>query len=344
MEKEFEIMEGNREPQPEISFDEFRDTVELSGNRLVSVAEQSLNKIDKKEKESGVDLADLKEKIFVAAKRGLKALKLTSLLLLVGLGADFTTAPMFRTDVTKLMESGKIVYKHPDRETTSIIDYIAGKSDLPEDIKKDLLLYYVKTFYSGNNLKLPNNLKNFNYDELADFYISSLNQNIKFGLKINSEAKKTFFEKPRFGEKLYEYLWEVESRGGNPKIRWTTQASKAETLLITNYSTPFYFAPTNTLFIDPPTTFEDFQTQSSFFAESAHAIQRKNSVLKFDFKVLDAVFRTVYNSAKNKKSLTDEYDNLYKKPGSLEYEAHEEIEQKLKGDKPGRYWTGADGW
>jgi len=232
---------------------------------------------------------------------------------------------------------GKIVFEHEDKETTEILNYLSGRADLPKEKKLELARRMIKFFLQSERLAVPKDIDSMDENNLRKVCDSSkLCTDILVQTKHWALPGQSWFETlvgwpPRYDEKLYSALWEIERIGGNPKIRWSDGiggGNRTEGVFNT-----YYRPSTNTIYLQLP-IYGAYFAASDFVAEAAHGKQHNEQPIKNYFLKRKEVVTGEISSLILGVSLFDVLDLLYQKPGSTEYEAHKVIEPELREKLP----------
>ena len=254
-------------------------------------------------------------------------------------------------------KDGKRKWRHEDKETEEMVSYLAGLGPLPERVALLKSRDYIWTHYiSSLTAHKPEGWESFTKEEIEQFWISKLTKehlyNAPADFDVEDFVRKTtsdvfdesdsaysriftFSEPNRIEngdgsmsiedkEVLYEKLWQLMETCGAPKIRPVQEGrlSNRET------GRANYDSSNHTLYIQ----FNNRQSlNDTYMAEMAHACQSNiKPFTKNNQKIADVISVAVYSTV-TVSNFRDGYDNLlYDMEGSIEYEAHKEIEPKIK--------------
>ncbi len=303
-------------------------TLDQGLDRLGAKAEGVAQALDSVEKTvPGKKSEKLREKLNRTFRRSLEVVKMAALMTALSYIPDHGRP---RHPVEKNVDSkGEVTYKHVDKETTQILDYLSGKSELPREIR---LKFFREEMAKRTELenKIPKDYNEYDEDQLRSFLGQEfLNAKTPHARQIAETIldkgdlnwlDSFVSSKSNFDPKLYQNLWEIEQEVGNPKIRWGFTDNKGE------YRG--HFSPDNTIYIDPPVDLGD--PSDVFVAEAAHAKQVRTKPFSSSVKFVKDMVRTVFTAIRENKSLVAAQKELYSIPGTLEHEAHNVIEPELK--------------
>ena len=240
---------------------------------------------------------------------------------------------------------GTVEYKHEDPETTQILDYISGKSEIPGNAKRFMEISQIKMirgFVNNESLRLGQLRKNqsdnsdldtMSESELSNEYDSQLQSLISLTSPNEKKSDVAFVKgtlkdqlptKYYYNPELYRALWIMEQKCGNPKIRFSEGA--------TGISRSAYFKETNTIYIVYQGT-GTLQTVAidKFISELSHARQFDQEWFQTNIEDYVDIQIVKSRAGVSGESFSDAYDKtLYDLPGTNEYEAHKIIEPELK--------------
>jgi N-acetyl-anhydromuramyl-L-alanine amidase AmpD/predicted metal-dependent hydrolase len=158
----------------------------------------------------------------------------------------------------------------------------------------------------------------------------------------SSKDKDTnnFFKKLSEGDpEVYEALVKLQMRHGNPHVSLKNKPSFFDPRDPDDSEDmrPHYNPDKQRIYLQD--TDNAYKLRQHYLAELAHQKQVENKgPLDFNLRILSGLGRTGWNMIKNFESPTNAYKREYDTPGSLEYEAHEEIEPKLQDEYYDIYW------
>jgi len=319
------------------------DTLESAEKLSIDLdaLKEEINSIDedKLSVEQKSKFLKVKEKIFNFSKNFVRGMEYVTMVITI-----FAVVNYERTHSgleKNLKKNGEITYSHEDERTTHLLNVFAGiekfnEEDLLVDIRP-LLERTLKNF----NLSTEKDVGDMSLDEIDEFLFKNrkvINPNDDTDTTKLGDFKKTFETKlesmnskidftKKTNENLYKLVWGLEEECGNPKIRFNNEGA--------NF-TPFkpfkgeshYNPINNTIFIDPH-DLTNIQV-GEFFPEMSHAKQFNENEIGTFLKVCSDCISIVKNSGFNPKKMAGEYMKLYHKPGSIEYEAHHNIEKDLR--------------
>lgn len=239
--------------------------------------------------------------------------------------------------VTTTVEGGKMVYHHTDEETEHILNYIAGREVLTEGEvamhAKAKMRRIAKE--RAPDFDFPDAFEDMSQQELRfvaqDLYVA-IEDDLKkeYGGLWAGEKEQTFFVnnvmRDHFSDDsvIYEVIWQIEKENGAPKIRWMDDypIRKAVKSVFTN-GRAHYDGLSNTMY------FTDRGDFSEFFAEAAHAQQAHERPLSAALDSIESLARTAVRSVTAFEAPHVAYMPEYEREGSLEHEAHREIESEF---------------
>lgn len=284
---------------------------------------------DEPSQEKKTALLNAKQKCARIARRFLRTVSgLASLAALAGTIQYEAT----RYEVTeKSNEKGEVVYNHSDPETTHVINVLAGVEEYSQEERLHTSRLDMADRLRAYGEKIPENIETYTIEQL-----DSLGVLVGAGPhSVSSERHITDSQihaqrrlaQGKGGRKLYELLWRLESECGNPKIRFTNSGQSPEE---EEFNRPHYNSVTNTYYILSPDGDVGGSIRRSIqglFAEGSHAKQFDQNPVSYRLKELKAF---VEHPAMLVGDLSghDKFD--YTNPGTLEYEAHSEIQPKLE--------------
>lgn len=224
--------------------------------------------------------------------------------------------------------NGGVVYIHQDQETTHIINILSGKEQLSNFDKKDILLDYLtdelKSFHEDGQYEA------ISQSGLEKMSFSELEEIAREFMHVRGFVRHLFTDSnpgiETFDQELYNALWKLEKECGNPKVRFRL-GSKKSILNLHDPDRSFYQSFTNTIFIDMG---ENETAIEYYISELSHGKQfDQNPVSSYVMGVKD-VLKTIKGALVNRENLDSSYGNLYDQSGTLEYQAHKELQPKLE--------------
>ena len=160
----------------------------------------------------------------------------------------------------------------------------------------------------------------------------------------NSKDKNTqkFYDKLKKGNpEKYQALLELGQKYGSPHVSLKEKAGTLDFLDPNAFNTkeqnqegyyrPHYNPNQQRIYLGANQDNSDLR--ANYIAELAHQKQvMDKGALDFNLRALSGFGRVGKNMVKNFESPVDAYSNEYNTPGSLEYQAHKEIEPKLQDE------------
>lgn len=265
-------------------------------------------------------------------------------MLLAAMSITLTYANYERTRWTVTQEGGKnsIVYKHQDKKTTDILNYLAGSEKLSEEMEKELSRAELMILLNRwEDVDFPEDLQKRTDSEFREYVIEILKTKvtespdmIRFYIEKLNNGKEWFkyFIKNKLpqNQNLYQALWHIQQRCGNPKICWINDPK-----WVNEHGFRAHYDPlSNTMFISPVNFFDysgnqTYGTIDDWLEESAHGKQFQDNPLEL-FSAFKDIFKTLGRSMTLGKSVNESQNLLYDEPGTIEHEAHTIIGPELK--------------
>lgn len=226
---------------------------------------------------------------------------------------------------------GNNVYRHPDPETTHILNYFAGREELRmEEIERNFR-EQLKFDFSSNGLSIPDDFDSYSIEQIDEWYMSVFPQHKKGDIqKRFAKYVKNIPVKITPSEDIYDFVWQLEDEVGNPKIRFHSPGKR----IVLGRDKSYYSRPWHTLHI------EMSRLKRDLLPELAHSKQfRGGGVSQYVESTLRGVrdfikvgVRAISNADFSVPVIPigPELEKTYDEPGSIEYEAHREIELDLR--------------
>lgn len=262
-------------------------------------------------------------------------------LLLAGAVSSITAAGFSGEAVSqrKIKEStgsdGSIIFTHSDLETTQILDYLTGKSPLPETERLRLLRAYLRQGYEVEGIGAPANLNVLNEEALKEavyVYYKTVGKESEEGAREGAQGfVSDGVPEYEFNPKLYRKLWKLQREVGAPRIRWAFDGGFDARMVGSERAN--YDGLSNTVYIYPLTAFNDL------ISEDSHAYQRKHLPWQTSLRWVYDGATTLMRAVVTKTDLRVAYSYDYRTPRSVEHVAHTEIEPKLRDSLDGEYPT-----
>ena len=240
------------------------------------------------------------------------------------------------TDIEKDYENGKEVFKHPDKETNHILNYLAGADSLTRQEQINTVKDGIAVSLKEEGINLPDNYFSMSEEEFLS-YLESINDKVKL---VGPESKTTLKEdinktidenlptKYEYNDTLYNILWKVEKECGAPKIRWTVGDER--NMFLMNTSAVAHYNPvTHTIFIHPGDYQKKHVQIKELISELPHSKQLYDNYFSSIAGGIEAATRIAKEFIKN-RSIVGAQLKEYDVTGSIENEAHNIIEPELK--------------
>jgi len=242
---------------------------------------------------------------------------------------------------------GTKIYRHPDQQTTEILNYMSGKAELSREQQLGLITDALSRMDSKNDTyaQLREAQESLKPRIFKDNLISP--EQLARGKDSVSRHIYPIPTKEAFSPLLYETLWKMEASVGNPRIRWTMN-EKNPRIRSEFQNRAFYRPEEHTMYLPSPISLREGFSSGDVFelglledytAEAAHALQwNRNRVdqdkaSKRDWEWIRAQAILEGNDPKDPKfgeALGKIRDReAYRTPGFVEHEAHSKIEPVL---------------
>lgn len=281
-------------------------------------------------------LNSLREKIAKAAKKFLKVGRNIALAGFIALGVDYyVTHP----DVEIARDArGSIEYIHPDKETTHILNVLAGRESISLEEALNNFREITRTRADAVGITLPEDFDTYGIDQMDSFLTTAFN---KKGFNDEPGQLKDYFydfhylkrmELPESdAQEIYELVWEVEQESGNPKIRFQTKGPNVFGIALSDEDTyrPHYNPLENTLYLPMGMFVEQVEGYKLLLAELSHGKQIKDDPFGFYFKAASSFLRIFSKGGFTMSKLSEAQREEYSITGSLEHEAHSVIQPRL---------------
>lgn len=256
------------------------------------------------------------------------------------------------TDVSTRDVKGKKVYSHSDETTTHLLNAVAGKEKLRleeyegfirADLKKVLTTRMERVRGTGfEKPLLPlfqkdyTRIDSMDIEELGTVYrmytgfgssdIDKMSGREYLEYCLDPNPNTHLNDQEVLNEELYQALWQLEAECGEPKIRLVLDPKDTNL----HSSRDSYDQKTNTIFIVWPYKDSIRRGESGLIAELSHSKQFSDKPLQSRYQQwldADLVRKEMKRTGLNWDTAYDKL--LYSLPGSIEHEAHSEIEPKI---------------
>ena len=307
-----------------------------------SFKKQNLDKdIEGFQKEKMTNLERVREK----AEKFLKRVKQSALILSFGMAVNYTT--IHSNEVETIKENGKEIFRHPDKETTHILNYLSGIDSLSDEEQVILFKNEIKYQFSKKGILIPENYDEMNKNDFFDFLnevdINHIKQNhsgeffknldvTKEYLDSNNNKEIEFFipKKYEYNDTLNQILWDIEKECGSPKIEWTSGQERNTFQMSSGYGVSHYNPVTHTVFINCIDGAHKREGKIHFLLEElSHSKQFHDNYLSSIIGVVESTKRIATDIVKTHDPVKSQLKE-YNISGSLENDAHKIIEPYLK--------------
>lgn len=242
--------------------------------------------------------------------------------------------------------------RHEDPETDRILDFITGAAELAEEDH----IYFYQQLVRSEQKKMWRIFEQKGYD-IED--LNELEENLPtdeaglrerlrelYGQKdmifygevkgdIDNRVDQAFEESIQvsfnYDPKLAETIRQLHERVGAPRIRWSAPMDNVHSQrhgAIAGAGRANYSFNDNTIYLTPG--LENGTLGRVVLAEYSHAVQFNDEPIKSRVRGVIDIANTVITSVREDISLYQAQHRQYSTPGTIEYEAHEEIEKELK--------------
>ena len=259
-------------------------------------------------------------------------------------------------------QEGNKRWRHEDKGTQEMIEYMSGLGPLPE--RYALMIYkkeVIRSYLGGKVKMLPEGWDDFTREEVeqfwlsqftkedlynapADFVLENFVKEVSDSLMHDDVEMFSFLEPNRLPDEydgggnldkyrlsvtdrkvLYEKLWHLMEKCGNPKILALEEGDSIEFKL---KERAYYEPATHTMYLDIGTR---ETVNNNFAAELTHACQHHLKPFESNYQsIIDRVSASAY-AISNMVSFRDAYDELlYDKKGTIEHAAHRILEPEIK--------------
>ena len=176
------------------------------------------------------------------------------------LAAEAVNYELTRYNVSEHADDhGKLVFEHPDEETTRILDYLSGKGELPEADRLVLEVQRIRKVAGVQRIVTSKKLEEMNEEELSKAW-DEMQEDIYKRESILDEYKKGSLKtteipvRYEYNEELYNVLWHIEREAGNPRIRFEDFSKKNAFLvaLKADVDAAHYDPEDNTIYVSYP--------------------------------------------------------------------------------------------
>ncbi|MEI6378044.1 MAG: hypothetical protein WCO55_00135 [Candidatus Falkowbacteria bacterium] len=272
-------------------------------------------------------------KINKLTKRFLKVSGCISAALILGVSALKINSDEHHKDLIKTKDSqGKEHFQHPDQETNHILNVLAGQEKISYEEAFSNYKEFEKDVYKKVGITdLPD------FEGLSLKQLDSLN-NAKKGVPIGmtEDTFNEFYSMETMDvpedkkEQVYKLVWQIEEECGNPNIRWKTEIPSlmGVSAPANNRIRAHYDELSNTMYIPLSSFGLNGRNFQPVMAELSHGKQFKDISLK-NLAGNAAIIGRVGGKMLTGKSMDDAYEEEYNIPGTIEYEAHKEIQPQL---------------
>ena len=275
-------------------------------------------------------LADMVVDTFKMATKLAKAIVTTSIIVLL-LGVVFIFVNQHLTSYSITYENS--AYKHEDKRTTDILNYLTGQGPLPESERLTLYRQYVKNVLEDAEMDVPENIATLGKQELDQLTIAWYLENTPTAPKdpeslreIVNNLFETAVRPPLegFGPEVNSRIWKLMQSVGSPKVRWVEIQDEAASRLVA-YSAgekrAFYDPVNNTIFL----RYGD--SVNVLLNEVPHALQFEEKPYSSYFRFFSGMSSSILIAIKNEAQQV--YQTRYSDPESFEGEAHGPIKSSL---------------
>lgn len=279
----------------------------------------------------------VREKISTAAKKFLKIGRNISIAGLIALSVDYY---LTHSELeTALDEKGNIEYIHPDAKTNHILNVLAGRDSISHEEAIDNFREISKTLADASDVDVPEQYDTYDINQIDSFLTAALN---KKSIETKAGEIKDYFYEVHYlsqvdlpedeAEGIYNLIWQIEQECGNPKIRFQTAGPSILGISLPekNIYRPHYDPLENTVYVPMDMFIGQSDGYKNLIAELSHAKQLKDDPLGFYFKAGLSFLRMFSKGGFDTNELSGAQREEYYIPGSLEHEAHSDIQPQLE--------------
>jgi len=253
---------------------------------------------------------------------------------------------------TEVGQDGGVEYQHEDPETTRILNFLTGKSELsPEDrihfYRQEVRNTHERLLSLEVNAEYGLDEKNAFEESMPDDeqglreYMGDLLQKLativgdsvapdEIEKRVNMFFAHAIDPKVRYSPELEKLVWNMQKKVGAPRLRWAASTDNLHSKLHGSLSGPGranYSEEDNTVYITPGAF--DETLGKTLLAENAHAFQFNENPVTSRVRYAVDTAKTLASMLRDNKSYYEAQHEQYQTLGSIEQEAHEIIEQRL---------------
>ena len=253
---------------------------------------------------------------------------------IIAIGNYYQTHPELEKTID---ENGQTIYTHEDARTTHYLNILAGREKFTqEDLEAELRPGIISKL-KEKRIPIPKNLEEMSLDEVYTLYYNNTDPSSIEKPDVYRDINKVWIQMINDQNTLnyfvdkYNLVWELEKESGNPRIRFVADRG------ITTIASPKfkdadkYDPVTNTVLI---TSGSFFDPNNGFMDEVSHSRQFGDNPFGSYSKGIRDLVTAIIVGRFDMLRIEEEYDLLYNKPGSLEYEAHNIIKPVLQNKYP----------
>jgi hypothetical protein len=310
-------------------------TTIVADSELLAIREQSVAKLLRNAFYSIIFFCGRK-----LANLAVETFKLTTKIirLFVTLSVTLVVVGMLFVFVNQRLTSYEIsyeddTYRHEDKRTTDILNYLTGQGPLPQSERLTLYRQYVKNVLEGADMDVPENIATLGKPELdrltIAWYLEKTSDETKDPESLRRIINNLFEKAVRpplegFGPEVNSRIWRLMQSVGSPKIRWVELGDEAASRLVA-YSAgekrAFYDPINNTIFI----RYGD--SVNVLLDEAPHAQQFEEEPYISHIRFVSAITSSILTAIKNETQRA--YQAHYSDSKSFEGEAHGPMKSAL---------------
>jgi hypothetical protein len=129
---------------------------------------------------------------------------------------------------------------------------------------------------------------------------------------------------------IEKIVWNIQKKVGAPRIRWSSPEANMHSQIMGHFAGPAranYEESNNTVYITPG--YDNATLGRVLVSEDSHALQFNQHPIQSRVRYIADMAHTAVRAIQEHKSMYDSQHQEYSIPGTIENEAHSEIEPRL---------------